>query len=294
VLLVASCLSAPSKAETQILISEANKSSENLASIIAAISAEEKDVRTVILNTLDQSVIDQQAVNTIVLGSDLVVAMNDFETNQNVVGGGFYLPQDTPANIPTLSLYPSLTMISEEIKKIGFNLRNLVTVVSKESLAAKFQTYRHYFDSANIKLTIKNADDERSLARSWYELLRDINPQEDAILISDSEFLESSGAYREILEAAWKENILVVSALPNFATRGVSIGFIPDLEQYGKALYDFSHNQLSFELTNNIRLQQDVDTDVLYRVFNERTLNKIGYYLPDDLDSLNKIDRVLR
>ena len=124
-------------------------------------------------------------------------------------------------------------------------------------------------------------------------MLRDLNPAEDALLISDAAFLESSGSYRKILETAWKNDVLVVSALPRFSTRGVSLGFVPDLLAYGEQLYSLINDAPESSFFSN-ESSRNVNVDVLVRVFNQRTLEHIGYTLPDDLDELNRDDVVIR
>ncbi|MDC0434456.1 hypothetical protein OAM69_02325 [bacterium] len=133
----------------------------------------------------------------------------------------------------------------------------------------------------NADVILEKADGERETARGWFDILNKADAVNDAIWILDEKYLDNTGTYRYLIETAWRRKMLVISTIPSLSNRGVSVGFIPVLSSYGdllvatakKLIYDDSYIP-----------PQLLGGDTVTRVFNSRTLQRIGRYLPDNLD----------
>ena len=295
-LLLAMWLPIPTSAETVVLVAQEEKSSQAVKAIIQGIKSSISPVTIAAIEgiaDIDETVL-RSKYPVIIIGSKLIGQTHLLPPHVRAIGGGFYKLEDNSTKIPAISLYPSIETVSSEVKKTGFKLSRLITVTPSPVLGRKLEAYKAGLHSTNVELEVTTISGERATARAWFETLRDINPATDALIITDDKFLESSGAYKEIIEAAWKRDILVVSVLPNYARRGVALGFIPDLFAYGALLAETAHSSQLMTGLNAREQPADVGTDIHIRVFNQRTIEHIGYALPSDIDNLTRDDLVIR
>jgi len=229
----------------------------------------------------------------IVLGQSLIEQITPDDIAPRIIGGAFYGSGKNPAGIPTLSLEPSLETVVSEIRKTGLALTSLRSVVSESNNIFHNDLYKRDAAKFGVELSPTVVSGERDIARAWFALLQDIDPASEAILIADEKYMDSSGAYKHVIETAWKRDILVVTTLPQYSRRGVSIGFIPDLPLYGQNLYDLLTSPEYGKSDAGTR-ELWTNTSMLNRVFNRRTLEHIGLSLPGDLDRLDRIDLVIK
>ena len=279
---------------TIVLVAPADIDSPAINAIFQGIAS--RDNQSTLLAVEDVNKIISERISLgdsiIILGQSLIEQITSAETTSRIIGGAFYGTVDNPASIPTLSLEPSLETVVSEIRKTGFELARLRTVAATPVTIFTDEAYTQDAAELDVVLSPTIVAGEQNFARAWFALLQDIDPSEEAIVITDDKFLESSGAYRHILETAWKNDILVVTTLPHYSRRGVSIGYIPDLSLYGKSLYDRLIESDADQFTTRSQAQW-ADATLLNRVFNQRTLVHIGFRLPSDLDRLNGIDLVI-
>lgn len=280
-------------AATLVFITSEEQDSKAIQSIVRGIEGSALNTRILAVNDLNASIsnVDLSNDRLIVLGARLVAQSVQLPKDLLAIGGGFYEPLGRDITIPVLPLDPAIGTIATEIIKTGFTLSRLVTVTTDVRLKTFLDSSVDELNSAGVELDVRLSDTERGIARAWFEVLRDIDPKTDALLISDATFLDSSGTYKILLETAWRHNILVVSTLPQYARRGVSIGFIPDLVDYGALLVDTVERlETSSEVLSK---SVGLSTRVLIRVINQRTLEYIGYTLPTDIDQLNHEDLLI-
>ncbi|MGJ8530084.1 hypothetical protein [Maritalea sp.] len=282
-------------ADTFIITTPEYADSAAIAAIEAGIMEEDPGAKLILSSEIPAHLAEADAGSNsvIILGEEMIGKISEMSRSLQAVAGGFYGAIDARPQVPTLSLDPAISVIVREIQKTGFSLKRLATVTT--SRAATDQIRSRFADAKfeNIGLDVIEAVDERSTARAWFDLLKKLNPVSDAVLIMDDGFLESSGSFRHLIESSWARNILVVSVIPKYARRGVSIGFVPDLRSYGRQLYAMAEvAQKTVPLSGND--MQFVDLRVLKRVFNERTINHINIRMPGDLDRLKHTDLVLR
>lgn len=279
---------------TIVLVAPADIDSPAIKAIFQGIVSRDKQSTLLATDNVNEALSERVSMedSIIVLGQSLIEKITSAEKTAHIIGGAFYGVASNPAGIPILSLEPSLGTVVSEIRKTGFELARLRTVVATSDTIFTNEHFAQHADELNVVLSPTVVTGEQNFARAWFALLQEIDTSAEAIVITDDKYLESSGAYRNIIETAWKKDILVVSTLPNYSRRGVSIGYIPDLSLYGQRLYDRvadSHSDQS--ATGSLTLW--ADATLLNRVFNQRTLEHIGYRLPDDLDQLNGIDLVI-
>jgi hypothetical protein len=277
-----------------VLVSPSDISSPAIRTIFQGIASRDEQSELLATDNINETLSERipRGDSIIVLGQLLIDEVAAVDRAARIIGGAFYGVASNPADIPTLSLEPSLDTIVSDIRKTGFTLTRLRTVVATNNTIFTNAPYTKASDDLNVVLSPVVAKNEQEFARNWFSLLQEIDSSNEAIVIIDEKYLDSSGAYRNIIETAWRKDILVVSTLPNYSRRGVSIGYVPDLFLYGARLYD--------QLTDPDSTQSATDAHTLWtdatllnRVFNQRTLMHIGYRLPNDLDRLNGIDLVI-
>ena len=279
---------------TIVLVAPADIDSPAIKAIFQGIASRDKQSTLLAVDDVNETISERISLgeSIIVLGQSLIEQIASVETKSRIIGGAFYGIVNNPAGIPTFSLEPSLNTVVSEIRKTGFELAHLRTVVATPVNIFTDEAYTQNAAELDVVLSPTIVAGEQNFARAWFAILQDIDPSEEAIVITDDKYLESSGAYRHILETAWKKDILVVSTLPHYSRRGVSIGYIPDLSLYGQSLYDRLIDFSADQLTTRSQVQW-ADATLLNRVFNQRTLVHIGFRLPSDLDRLNGIDLVI-
>lgn len=137
--------------------------------------------------------------------------------------------------------------------------------------------------SGQLDITVRSwsGQSEVDVARGWFNTMAAAEGDADMVWIADSTRIVATGSLRYIVERAWEKGIFVVSSVPAYANRGVSMGFVPDFEKYTALL-----------ISNALLLAQDpahvpyplIDSDAVIRIFNQRSLRQVGRSLPDDLD----------
>lgn len=279
---------------TIVLVAPTDIDSPAIKAIFQGIATRDKQSTLLAVESVNKTISERVPLgdSIIVLGRSLIEQIASAEMTSRIIGGAFYGAANNPAGIPTLSLEPSLETVVSEIRKTGFELARLRTVVATPATIFTDEAYTQDAAELDVVLSPTIVAGEQNFARAWFALLQDIDSSDEAIVITDDKYLESSGAYRHIMEAAWKKNILVVSTLPHYSRRGVSIGYIPDLSLYGQRLYDRLTDSSADQLTTGSHALW-ADATLLNRVFNLRTLVHISFRLPSDLDRLNGIDLVI-
>lgn len=282
------------QSSTIVLVAPADVDSPAIKAIFQGIATRDKQSTLLAVDNVNEIISERipSGDSIIVLGQSLIEQIDSVETTSRIIGGAFYGAANNPAGIPTLSLEPSLETVVSEIRKTGFELARLRTVVAAPATLFTDEAYTQDAAKFGVVLSSTIVAGEQNFARAWFALLQDIDSSEEAVVITDDKYLESSGAYQHILETAWKNDVLVVSTLPHYSRRGVSIGFIPDLSLYGQSLYDRLTDSGAVQRTTRSQTHW-ADAGLLNRVFNQRTLVHIGFRLPGDLDRLNGIDLVI-
>ena len=283
---------AQATASTLVLIGEMDAESDVFKSIIKGLSdASDEALVRIVEPTALASMLELAAGQTtgvVVLGRTLIDQMPSVRTEFPVLLGGFTGALEDPTRYPGISLNIDPAFVIRQINNTGADIIEVLTSVSAST--ASGDEIRALDALESIQSDIAVAEDERSSARTWFEIARIARADKDAVLIADDQFLDVSGAYRYLLEAAWRKKVLVVSSIPSFARRGVAVGFIPVLPAYGALLAETLE-----------RLRADpaylpdglLDGRVVRRVFNVRTLEHIGRQLPTDLDQLEHGDIVI-
>lgn len=275
-----------------VLVSPEDVDSGAIASIIEGIKERDADLEVASTDDPETTILNKgsEVTAVIMLGRSLIEGVEIKQPPVNMVGGGYYGNLSLTPSIRTYSLDPSVSTMVDEILKTGFPLKRLLTVVSNQERKEVVDELTKQLDPGNIQIVVSESKDARSTARAWFELIANLDPASDALWIVDDQHLESSGSYKHIIESAWKNEILVVSALPKFANRGVSIGFVPDLPYYGQFLFD---EAIAQGVSKNSGTRY-ATTRFLRRVYNQRTLEHIGYKLPSDIDALDLDDIIIR
>jgi len=279
---------------TIVLVAPADIDSPAIKAIFQGIATRDEQSTLLAVDNVNETISEHIPLgySVIVLGQSLIEQIATPTPASRIIGGAFYGVANNPAGILTLSLEPSLETVVSDIRKTEFELVRLRTVVATPTTIFTNEAYTQNAVGLDVVLSPTVVAGEQNFARAWFTLLQDIDSSEEAIVIINDKYLESSGAYRHILEAAWKKDILVVSTLPHYSRRGVSIGYIPDLTLYGQRLYDRLTDSNADPLTTRPQTLW-ADSSLLNRVFNQRTLAHIGFSLPSDLDRLNGIDLVI-
>lgn len=278
-------------ADTLILLSEESSKSNSISKIAQEIQFYESQADILYTNSLelDLPALEREYESLIVLGDDL--AVQSFPTPPNIpyVVGAFAGNVDLDPSSNSLSLELRPRVLYEEIIKAGLPLKVVWTVITPNHNPELLQSAM--LDAAEMGIELKTivSNGKQTTARAWFDVLASIDNKTEAIWISDSSYLEESGAYKYLLETAWKRSVMIVSHFPRYARRAVAIGFLPDLKLYARRLVD-----LLSEVELETGARSYITTDVAQRVLNKRTLEHLGLRLPRDLDTLAKDDIVIR
>jgi hypothetical protein len=292
-------------ASTLVLVSREDADSAAIASIIEGIKGRNDDLEVQFTDNPGRTILkEDNETSSIILGRSLlesaviiqpqaksmIEGSETIQANARLVGGGYYGNLLPAPSFSTYALDPSISTTIDEIRKTGFPLKRLLTVVTNQESKEQVERITRTLDQNNVQVIVSESSGARSTARAWFELIASLDPASDVLWIVDDRHLEDSGSYKHIIESAWKKKILVVSALPNYANRGVSIGFVPDLRNYGQFLFD-EVNNIGVNEKSSARY---ATTRFLRRVYNQRTLEHIGYGLPGDIDRLELDDIIIR
>lgn len=277
---------------TLVLVSPEDVDSVAIASIIEGVKGRDDALEVAFTDDPERTILDKDSdVSTVImLGRSLIESAEIKQPPARMVGGGYYGNLSLTPSFSTYALDPSVSTTVNEIRKTGFPLKRLLTVVTNQERKEQVEKITKNLDLGIIDVVVSESKGARSTAKAWFELIADLDPAFDALWIVDDQYLDSSGTYKHIIESAWKNKILVVSALPKYANRGVSIGFVPDLPYYGKFLFDEASTHGASENPG----ARYATTRFLRRVYNQRTLEHIGYQLPGDIDALDLDDIIIR
>lgn len=270
-------------AKTLVVLTETDSEAAVFRSILSGITdaSSEIDIRIVEPSGLAQLISSspKQYQSVIVLGRELAETPFDEPSEVPVLLGGYSGALNVAESARRMSLNIDPTYLVQQIKKTKGTVVKLRTTLSPQISttpeAAKLT------ESEKIEVEISIAQSERDAAKRWFNVVTKAIPKNDVILIMDDQYLDSSGTYRFLIETAWKRRVLVASSIPNYARRGVSIGFIPVLPAYGGSLVEAAKRMAQDDTFIPNRL---LGGDVLQRVFNKRTLENAGGRLPADLD----------
>ena len=225
----------------------------------------------------------------IVLGRALLERPLETDPDAPVLLGGFSGTVDALPTRPRVSLNIDPAYALAQIEKTGPAITRLSTVLPPRALTRPDIVRLAALPGVPTK-RLSVASGERAVARAWFDTIATVEGPEEALWVVDDDELDGSGTYRYLVERAWREDRLVVSIVPRYASRGVAIGFIPDLPAYGRLL-----------VRSVRRLAEDpghvpeplLGAGTVRRVFNRRTLEHIGRRLPDDLDREGRDDVVI-
>lgn len=262
-----------------------------IASIVEGMRRIDKNLEVEFTDNPEQAIRSQgkRPSSIILLGSSLLEKTGIEQPNTTLIGGGYYGRLLPKPDFSSFSLDPSLSIVVEEVRKTGFRLKRLLTVVASDERKDLADNETAGLIDDDIQVVISRSNGVQSTARAWFDLIATLDPDTDVLWVMDSQYLEASGSYKHLIESAWKKRIFVVSTLPNYAARGVSLGFVPDLPNYGEFLLREARYN-----TGADRADRRTTTPYLRRVYNQRTLEHIGYQLPDDIDRLGLDDIVIQ
>lgn len=291
VILIYCGVSNRANADTLILLSTNNASSNSISKIVEQIQAYDPQTDILYTDSLDIDIpsIELQYQSLIILGDDLAVQSFPSPLSMPYVVGGFTGNIDLDPAVNSLSLEVRPSVLYEEMQKVGFPLKRIWTVITPNHNPDLIEAAVLDAAALGVELQTIASSDKQTTARSWFDLLEAIDPATEAVWISDSSYLEDTGSYKYLLETSWKRSITIVSHFPRYARGAVAIGFLPDLTLYARRLVS-----LLSELGSESGVRSYITTNVAQRVLNKRTLEHLGLRLPDDLDTLAKDDIVIR
>lgn len=279
-------------AATLVLVARSDQNSPATVAIIDGIRGSDipSDVRSVDPSMLERTMatIDDQYDAIIVLGRALIAERTMPTADIPVLHGAYHGPLTSQPGMKGISLNVDPLYALAQAEKTGRPIERIWTVASP-ALSTSLEITR-LLASDNAKTDLAVVGGEQETARAWFDALQAIETPSDALYIVDDTDLDSSGTYRFLIEQAWKKDVLVISSVPSLASRGVSIGFIPDLGAYGRLLLR-SVRQMSVD--RDYTPDPLLDGNTMQRVFNERTLSHIGRRLPSDLDDFARGDIII-
>jgi len=288
--------SAHLSAETLVLIPSNAPTSETRAfrTIASGVRNKRSDTRIVSVEPLQlrsRFNINPRTSRVVVLGREMISAYAELGIDVPWIAGGFVGDIDDDVAIDALSLNTSPALVYQEIAKLNKNINTIYTLqqdgTNTQLMLAARQDARLY----GIDLVVVNATSMRSTARGWFNIFKNIDPRNSAVWIHDDTYLESSGSFKYINETSWKNSVLHLSTVPAHATRGVALGFVPQLEEYGEALIEKLDRQT---LERNNKTISFLPRKAAQRIVNERTLDHQGRGLPKDINRLHLDDVVIR
>lgn len=282
----------PASADTLVLVAEADRDSPVTASIVTGIREGDGrvDVQPVSPSNLSRTItsLDRRYEAIIVLGRALIAERFLSRDDVPVLYGAFYgaLPEGSDKKGISLNVDPDYVL--GQVAKTGLPIDRVWTVVSPSR--ASMPDAVKLAAANRIKAELSVVEGEQATARAWFDVLQTVDSTRDAIYIVDDTHLDTSGTYRFLIEKAWKNDVLVISTVPSHASRGVSLGFIPDLVAYGRLLHR-SVRQLASD--RSFEPEFLLNGETVQRVFNKRTLGHISRHLPADLDKFRRDDIVI-
>lgn len=271
-------------AMTLVLLAESDSEVTSFKRITASIkdASDELEVRAIDPATLAENVALAASTHSaiILLGRTLIAEPFNTPDEVPVLLGGYYGKLDVDALLPRISLNIDPNYVLRQLEKTGEPVERVLSTISET--IAKSREAEELVKLQGVEILTTYAESEREAARGWFDLVQGANAEGDVVWILDDQYLDSSGTYRYLAGTAWRRKLLLISSIPRFSRRGVSIGFVPVLSSYGTLLIDAIGKLLAdrkyvpFPLLNG---------DTVRRVFNKRSLEHVGRRLPGDLDS---------
>lgn len=232
-----------------------------------------------------------EVTEVIVLGDTLAEAYSRLSIDIPWVAGGFVGDLDTDVVLDAVSLNTDPEIVFQEIKKINSSINTVYTVSSQTSNTELIKRARRVASENDLELVVVEAFSMRETARGWFSIFRNINSRRAAVWIHDNTFLEESGSFKYVNETSWSQGVLHISSVPSHAVRGVAIGFLPELQNYGVSLANRLTRQIRSRAGREISF---LPRSAIRRVINERTIKHQGFRLPRDLDRLDTEDVLIQ
>lgn len=274
--------SASANSQILVLIADEDADSRAISRIVDGINdADEKAViRTLSEDALAEYIpAPDDSVSAIILLGRRAIESGFVVDSVPILLAGYSGDLNIDSDLPRISLNIDPAFVIDSVNKTGAPVQAIYTLrTSASENSAEDDALQSLSDVAVI---FKDAEGERETARGWFDFLNTADAESDALWIIDDTFLDNTGTYRYMVETAWRNSMLVVSSIPSFATRGVSVGFIPVLPSYGELLINTATELVE---NNSFTPFQLLDGRTVRRVFNSRTLQRIGRSLPNDLD----------
>ena len=214
-----------------------------------------------------------QAINSIEDGGRAIIIGSDPYINtkldgKRVVCAIYGKESDCPGvklEIDPVHAYKALKQINQNIKKVQ-------TVVTENTDPRYIERLQKSAQENDISLEVIIANGADQLAQEWKKILTEVDVSDTAILIADTNYMKLIGGIRHILNSAWKKKSMVITTIPSYTSRGISIGAAIDLKDYGS------------EVSRYLKSEQTtpVYTTSYTPAINLRQLTRAGYSIKQD------------
>ena len=181
----------------------------------------------------------QERVQTVVvLGrSGLTLASELAKVCQVVAGGVVSVPESEAQGLLVQSMAPDPALLFGALRGFKPSLRRIFVVQDPRQNAWLMRLARDAARQLGLELQVQEAQDLRTAARLYRDLLPRINGRSDALwLPQDTVTVEDSALVPLLLKEAWSQRFAVVSSNAAHVRRGALLALYPDNMDVGREL----------------------------------------------------------
>lgn len=220
------------------------------------------------LRLLESDIASSPAHVYIGLGNKSVKTINKFVTNQPIVGAVTNRDYDQFLSAGIL-LKPSADVYLENLLEIATSVRQIFVVYNADKDMEIIEESKNILSKSGIEFISYSATNLHEAAKGYRQALKRAGPYAAIWLLSDPDLIDGS-LLSMILDAAWKNRLVVFSSNPVFVKHGALFAIYPDNQEVGYTL-----GLMAADVHNNKKVGLRPLREVRLAM-NERTRNHLG------------------
>ncbi len=280
---------AETSANLLILVPKINAAYDRVfAEIVAGVASHDGVTPTTmaLTNSTDEEDI-QRAIDAgeadalIALGHSSYDIAQQFDDRLPVIHGGMIM---TPQGQSGISLAGSPAEFFSHLGIIAPTVKRVFTVYGDQNSGWLIDLAQREADKRDIELIALAAKDVRDAVYRMRDVLNQVRGPSDGIWLLLDKVMPDQTVLPMVLEAAWKQNVVLFSNNPSHTKRGALFALYPDHHNMGYALAELSLQRIQSEQPLLLPL-----TNLKVSV-NERTASHLGLrYSTDQLEGFDLI-----
>ena len=194
-----------------------------------------------------------QAKAIVVLGSKAMKLFENAQVSVPIISGGTLYPSKTKHDVYGLSLTPAPSLLFQRLQNVAPRIRKIHVVYNPDKYQWLINLANDAADESHLKLITYEANNLRSSAKTHRQIVKKINPANEAIwLLQDSQLVGDKNVLPYLLKEAWQRELVIFSSNPQHVRRGALLSLYSERELSGEELGLLAKNVLD----NTAKLQQ--------------------------------------